>query len=203
MRYFSTDGRTNQRTNEQGDSRSRICDLDACIYDAGFFCYQRTNQRMNQPTDKAILGVGYTYDVCMHDIGVHHAHLYHVCMFCVCMMDVYMYAWWTNQPTNDAMHALFVDMCIADIRIMDMHIIDSCFIYTCIIDKHGALVCMMPISMIYDPWSWYMCVWCAHLCVRCTRVCTMCTYDVRMVCMVHISMILVFDLGTCMYDARI
>ena len=77
---------------------SVICDLDACIYDAGFFRYERT-----------------------------------------------------NQPTNDAMHALFVDMCIADIRIMDMHIIDSCFIYTCIIDKHGALVCMMPISLIYDP----------------------------------------------------
>ena len=34
---------------------SVICELDACIYDAGFFCYQRTNQ----PTEKAILGVGW------------------------------------------------------------------------------------------------------------------------------------------------
>ena len=36
---------------------SVICDLDACIYDAGFFCYQRTNE----PTNKAILGVGLHY----------------------------------------------------------------------------------------------------------------------------------------------
>ena len=35
-----------------------ICDLDACICDAGFFRYQRTNERTNEPTDKAILGVG-------------------------------------------------------------------------------------------------------------------------------------------------
>ena len=48
-----------------------------------------------------------------------------------------------------------------------------------------------------------------HVCMMCTHVCTMYTcvydvhtYDVRMVFMVHISMILVFDLGTCMYDAR-
>ena len=33
---------------------SVICDLDACIYDAGFFRYE--------PTDKAILGVGCIYD---------------------------------------------------------------------------------------------------------------------------------------------
>ena len=35
---------------------SVICELDACIYDAGFFV---TNERTNEPTDKAILGVGF------------------------------------------------------------------------------------------------------------------------------------------------
>ena len=40
---------------------SVICDLDACIYDAGFFRYERTNE----PTNKAILGVGCRSDVCL------------------------------------------------------------------------------------------------------------------------------------------
>ena len=39
---------------------SVIYELDACIYDTVFFV-------TNEPTDKAILGVGFTFDNC----GIH------------------------------------------------------------------------------------------------------------------------------------
>ena len=60
-------------------------------------------------------------------------------------------------------------------------------------------VCMMHISMILDPWSWYMHVWCIYLCSSILDY-TACVYDAHIydprsltliyVCMMHISMIL-------------
>ena len=60
-------------------------------------------------------------------------------------------------------------------------------------------VCMMHISMILDPWSWYMHVWCIYLCSSLLDY-TACVYDAHIydprsltliyVCMMHISMIL-------------
>ena len=64
----------------------------------------------NEPTDKAILGVGYTYDVCMHDIGVHDACMYVPCMHdgCihVCMMRVWL------------RHKCMIHVCMMQERVM-------------------------------------------------------------------------------------
>ena len=68
---FVTDGRTNERTNEQGDSRSLMLDPDTSMYDA-YIYVPRSLTLMSDICDV------YIFYVCVHDICIYDA--LHICL---------------------------------------------------------------------------------------------------------------------------
>ena len=123
MRYFlGTNGRTDVRTDEQGDSRSRIHDPDTSVYDVF----------INVPWSLTLM---------------------HVCMMHISMI---------LGPWSWYIHVWCIYLCSL---ILD---------YTaCVYDAH-----------IYDPgpWLWCMCVWCTYLwswtlILKHACMCGACIYD--------------------------